>query len=75
MASMRSGKSEIKSKRTKLQEKKNEKGRIASKAIELSSEEDLPADEKIEKRRAKPVKQGEPPAKYNNINIDKLKRV
>lgn len=32
-------------------------------------------DEKIEKRRVKPVKQSELPAKYNTINLDKLKRV
>lgn len=38
MSSMRSGKSEIKSKKAKLLEKKGEKGKIASKAIELSSE-------------------------------------
>lgn len=37
MASMRSGKSEIKSKKTKLLEKKGEKGKLASKVIELSS--------------------------------------
>lgn len=32
-------------------------------------------DEKIEKRRTKPAKQSDLPAKFNNINIDKLKRV
>ena len=73
---MHGGKAEIKSKKLKLQEKRNDKLRYAPKPIEISSEEEQQPPIPIQKRRPPAnLAPQQQPQQYNQFKFDRLKKV
>lgn len=72
---MHGGKADIKSKKTKLQEKRQDKLKNIAKPIQISSEEEEQLPLPVQKRRSTssaPQPQTKP---FNLFNIDRLKKV
>jgi hypothetical protein len=74
---MQIGKSDIKSKKDKLAEKKQQKKKLTVKPIEISSsEEELHQPIPIQTRRSPPkVTPTETNRRFNVFNIDRLKKI
>lgn len=74
---MRSGKSEIKSKKAKLSEKQQRKQKLTVKPIEISSSEDEPPLPMPVQARRSPSRlpPADHPRTYNVFNIDRLRKV
>lgn len=73
---MNSGKSDIKSKRAKLLQKKADKQRAITKPIQISSSEDEhPLPLPVQKRRSSTPTPHQSSQKFNVFNIDKLKKI
>lgn len=72
---MQSGKADIKSKKAKLGEKKQQKQKIIAKPIEISSEEEEQLPLPIQKRRSSQKNINQTPKHFNVFNIDRLKKI